>query len=90
MNARVGSCRSPSCGSGSQSTCLSTDRRQLPSPPAPANEGESYSASKDDKRLAQEPVARLSEPSTHSIFPERRGGLPSLPLHPGGDQGGEC
>lgn len=90
MNARVGSCKSPSHGSGSQSTCLSTDRRQLPPPPAPANEGESSSASKDNKRLAQESVARLSELSTHSIFPERRGGFPPLPSHPGGDQGGEC
>ncbi|KAB1252437.1 Wiskott-Aldrich syndrome protein-like protein [Camelus dromedarius] len=39
------------------STCLSTERRQLPTPPAPANE-------------------------------ERRGGLPPLPPHPGGDQEG--
>lgn len=56
---RGGSWKNPSHGSGSQSTHLSTDRRQLPPPPTPANEDESSSASKGNNGLAQEPVAGL-------------------------------
>uniref|UniRef100_A0A8D1X3J3 WASP actin nucleation promoting factor n=1 Tax=Sus scrofa TaxID=9823 RepID=A0A8D1X3J3_PIG len=47
------------------------------------------SAIRSKKGPAQEPVAGLQWLSTHPIFPERRGALPPVPPHPGGDQGGQ-